>query len=73
MGGVLLSLGGMVALMIGGGIGPINAVNPGLTKLISAAVFPVSRTSLRLHGLIPRNFQILGRLPIVVLTIVCGR
>lgn len=45
MGGILLSLGGMVALMIGGGIGGINAVNPGLTKLISAAVFPVSPPS----------------------------
>jgi formate/nitrite transporter FocA (FNT family) len=43
MGGLYLSLGGLLALLAGGGNLVLTATYPGLTKFITAAVFPVGK------------------------------
>ena len=37
----MLSFGGLLSEIVGGGSGGINASNPGLVKFLSGAVFPV--------------------------------
>ena len=39
--GVMLSFGGLLSEVVGGGSGGINTSNPGLVKFFSGAVFPV--------------------------------
>ncbi|KAJ2979296.1 hypothetical protein NUW54_g11158 [Trametes sanguinea] len=39
--GVMLSFGGLLSEVVGGGSGGINESNPGLVKFLSGAVFPV--------------------------------
>ncbi|KAK4703936.1 hypothetical protein P7C70_g2277, partial [Phenoliferia sp. Uapishka_3] len=51
MGGVFLSMGGLIALSIGGGDGNMTTVlGLGLNKFITAAVFPIGIIMLVLHG-----------------------
>lgn len=37
----MLSFGGLLSEIVGGGSGGINANNPGLVKFLGGAVFPV--------------------------------
>lgn len=61
-GGVLLSLGGIVALIIGGGESALTATYPGLNKLITATVFPIGLIMIVLLGadLVTSNMAIMA-------------
>ncbi|KAI0915682.1 hypothetical protein AcV5_003536 [Taiwanofungus camphoratus] len=48
--GVMLSYGGLLSEIVGGGSAGINATNPGLVKLLSGAVFPVGLVMIVLQG-----------------------
>ncbi|KAM5543107.1 hypothetical protein V8D89_002981 [Ganoderma adspersum] len=48
--GVMLSFGGLLSEVIGGGSGGINTSNPGLVKFFSGAVFPVGLIMIVLQG-----------------------
>ncbi|ORY78904.1 putative formate/nitrite transporter [Leucosporidium creatinivorum] len=50
MGGILLSFGAMVSLMVGGGSHGLATDNPGLNKLITAAIFPIGLIMIILTG-----------------------
>ncbi|KAI8994103.1 Formate/nitrite transporter [Trametes punicea] len=48
--GVMLSFGGLLSEIVGGGSGGINTSNPGLVKFLSGAVFPVGLIMIVLQG-----------------------
>ncbi|KAM0746129.1 Formate/nitrite transporter [Meredithblackwellia eburnea MCA 4105] len=50
VGGVMLSLGGLLYLILNAGDAALTTSNPGLTKLINAAVFPIGLIMIMLHG-----------------------
>ncbi|KAI0719710.1 Formate/nitrite transporter [Fomitopsis betulina] len=48
--GVMLSFGGLLSEIVGGGSAGINADNPGLVKFLAGAVFPVGLIMIVLQG-----------------------
>ncbi|EPT02647.1 hypothetical protein FOMPIDRAFT_1035835 [Fomitopsis schrenkii] len=48
--GVMLSFGGLLSEIVGGGSAGINANNPGLVKFLAGAVFPVGLVMIVLQG-----------------------
>jgi len=48
--GVMLSFGGLLAQIVGGGAGGLSTTNPGLTKALSGLVFPVGLVMIVLQG-----------------------
>ncbi|KAM0789060.1 hypothetical protein ACM66B_003123 [Microbotryomycetes sp. NB124-2] len=61
MGGVLLSFGAMLSLIVSGGSPGLAASNPGLVKLLSAAIFPIGLVMIVLTGaeLVTSNMAIM--------------
>jgi formate transporter len=50
LGGAFISLGGLLAITIAGGMPEISAVNPGITRFIFGAVFPVGLIMIVIGG-----------------------
>ncbi|MDR2902312.1 MAG: formate/nitrite transporter family protein, partial [Lactobacillales bacterium] len=50
LGGAFIALGGLLTVMVAGGMPGVSALNPGLVKFVSGALFPVGLIMVSVAG-----------------------